>query len=476
MAKDINSGKDRQGSGIPYQTSRGERLSYGAYAFGQMMFFMIVGNFLQLYMTDSGIPAVLVGGIFIVAKVWDAVNDPLFGIIVDKSRLKSGKFIPWVRLSSFLIPAATILLFAIPADVSVQIKAIWAAVAYMLWDTAYTICDVPIFALATSMTKDIKERDWLYLLNRLFMFVGGLLVAILVPLLFPSIGWTMTVAIMSVLAMATMLPTGFKARERHHVDSGKSASVGDLLRYLASNKPLLVFNGALIVAALTNTATAITNYVAIYCLGGTEWISVLGLVMTLPMLVSILLAKQLIRRIDKFTIYMVCMGCNLILGVLMYFAGYGNMALFFAIIVARAFFVSTGGILVVMFTADCAEYGHFVTGERAQGMAFSIQTFSAKLTAALAGAIGMFVLGAVGFVEGEGAVQTVGTIEWIWRMYTILPVIAGAVSFLLLLFGYRLRDCDVALMARVNAGEITEDEARGGFSRQYADRAPNRDK
>lgn len=467
MAQGNERMKGKQNSKVNFKTGKLERFSYGFYFFGQLIFYMLVSSFLQLYMTDSGIPAALVGGIFIVAKVWDAINDPLFGIIVDKAHLKKGKYIPWVRLSSFLIPAATIFLFAMPTGVSLQIKAIWVTVGYMLWDTSYTICDVPIFALATSMTDDLKERDWLYLLNRFFMFVGGLLVAILVPLMYPAIGWTPTVIIMSLLAMATMLPVGFSAKERYFTDEEKSPTIRQLLRYLGKNKPLLIFNGAMIIGSLTSTGTAVSSYVAIYCLGGTQWISILGLVMTLPMLVSILVTQQIIKKVDKFTIYLVCSAANLLLGVLMYFVGYSNVTLFLSIIALRAVFASAGGVLLVMFTADCAEYGHFVTGERAQGMAFSIQTFTAKITVALSGAIGMFMLGAVGFIEGEGAVQTAGTIAWIWRMYTIVPTITGVIAFALILFGYKLRSRDVSLMMKANAGEISREEAISGFSRNY---------
>ena len=100
-------------------------------------------------------------------------------------------------------------------------------------------------------------------------------------------------------------------------------------------------------------------------------------------------------------------------------------------------------------------------------MAFSVQTFTAKLSGALASAIAMFALGAVGFAAGEGAQQTGHTIEWIWRMYTIIPVLSGAASFAILLVCYKLRDRDVALMMRANAGEIPRDEALAGLSRDY---------
>ncbi|MDR2378051.1 MAG: MFS transporter, partial [Bifidobacteriaceae bacterium] len=384
------------------------------------------------------------------------------------TRFRSGKFLPWLRVSTFLIPAATILLFAMPTGASLQVKTIWAAVAYMLWDTSYTVCDVPIFALATSMTDNQKERDWLYLLNRLFMFVGGILVAAVVPLAYPAIGWTATAVIVSLTAIVTMAPVGFRAKERFFARGEQSPKVAELVRYLFKNRPLLVFNAAIIIASLTNTSAAVVNYVAIYCLGGTQWISVLALVMTAPMLVSIILAKQLIKRFDKMAVCLACMGVNLFLGVAMFFAGYHNTALFLSIIAARALLASTSGVLVAMFTADCVEYGHFTSGERSQGVAFSIQTFTAKLAGALSSAIAMFALGAAGFVSGEGAPQTADTIAWIWRLYTVIPVIAGVAAFVVLAWGYKLRDRDVVLMMRANAGEITRAEAEAGLSAKSA--------
>lgn len=455
--------KDKQG----FVTGKVERYSYGIYFFGQLIFYMLVTQFLQLFMTDSGIPAITVGIIFIVAKVWDAINDPLFGVIVDKCHLKKGKYIPWVRISGFLIPIATILLFAMPSGLSLPVKVIWCSIGYMLWDTSYTMCDVPIFALATSMTDNLKERNWLFLLNRFFMFVGGLVVIILVPMLYPAIGWTAAVVVLGIFGMITMVPVGYKAKERYFTDNEKSPTVKSLFSYLVKNKQLLIFSGALIVSSLTSTSGAVSSYVAIYCLGGVEWITYLGLIMTLPMIVSILLTQQLIKKVDKFTIYIVCMVVNLVFGVVLFFTGYTNIPLFVAITAVRSIFSSASVILIVMIVADCAEYGHYVTGERAQGMAFSVQTFTAKLTAALSGAIGMFMLGIVGFVEGTGAVQTASTIEWMWAMFTIVPTIGGVFAYIMLKIGYKLRAKDVELMMKVNAGELPREEADKALTIKY---------
>jgi Na+/melibiose symporter-like transporter len=94
----------------------------------------------------------------LITKVWDAINDPIFGMIMDNVNFKKGKFLPWLRISVIAIPVATILLFTIPTGIPMMAKIIWATLAYMLWDTAYTLCDVPIFGIVTTMTIDQKER------------------------------------------------------------------------------------------------------------------------------------------------------------------------------------------------------------------------------------------------------------------------------------------------------------------------------
>ena len=189
---------------MQFTTSRAERLSVGLYAFGTILSYYMIMSFLQLYMTDIGISAVAVGIIFMFAKVWDAVNDPIFGVMVDKVNLKGGKYRPWLRISSIAIPVTTILLFIVPAGVSVQVKIIWSSVAYILWDTAYTMCDVPMNAIVTAMTESTFERNKMYSLNAFFVYLGGILVAIAVPMLYPMMGWGTTAIIFGVLCMIGM--------------------------------------------------------------------------------------------------------------------------------------------------------------------------------------------------------------------------------------------------------------------------------
>ena len=96
-----------------FQTTRAERLSYPLYFVGQNVFFILITTFLNTYLMDIGIAAIAISGLFLVVKIWDAVNDPIFGGLVDKLNLKGGKFLPWLRVSVLAIPISTLLLFLI---------------------------------------------------------------------------------------------------------------------------------------------------------------------------------------------------------------------------------------------------------------------------------------------------------------------------------------------------------------------------
>ena len=449
---------------LSYTTSRTERASYGLYAFGAILSYYMVMSFLQLFMTDIGIPAITVGFIFIIAKVWDAVNDPLFGVLVDKVNPRGGKYIPWLRIASIAIPLTTIFMFIIPAQASTQIKVIWSVVAYVLWDTAYTMYDVPMGAIVTAMTENQSERNKLYAHSAFFVYLGGLLVAVAVPMLFPNIGWNMTGIIIGLLSLLTMLPLPGKARERFIGTAAEEISIKEIVLSLAHNKYLLIFTMALILAGITNFALSLNGYFAIHCLGGEQWITPLALCTAMPVLLAVLFVPKLLARFEKFTCAVVTRILSMVIDLLIILFGYGNAVLFLALVVVKNLVLSVWNVAVTVFIADCVEYGQFVTGKRTQGIAFSTRAFTNKLIVALTGALAMFGLAAYGFVEGAGIVQSEQTINGIWRLYSAYPLIGSTVSMLVLLLFYRLRDRDVKLMIRCNNGEISREEAMASLS------------
>ena len=153
-------------------TTLKERLSYWTYFVGQNVYYNITFLFLSTYLAMQGITLWKVSLVLLIVKVWDAVNDPIFGYIFDKVKFKNGqKSLPWLRISVILIPFVTIMVFAIPGA-SETVKLVWFAVAYLLWDTVYTLTDVPAYAMLNTMTDNTQERNLLLSMNRVFYGAG----------------------------------------------------------------------------------------------------------------------------------------------------------------------------------------------------------------------------------------------------------------------------------------------------------------
>ena len=150
-----------------------ERLSYYSYFAGQNMIYTLFNVCLTTYLLFLGVDPIKSAAVMLAVKIWDAVNDTLFGVIFDAVKFKSGKkYLPWIRVSTILIPITTILTFMIPSGSSQAVKLGWFAVAYMLWDTAYTLCDVPIFGILTSMSQSIDERNTIQSYKSIATYIG----------------------------------------------------------------------------------------------------------------------------------------------------------------------------------------------------------------------------------------------------------------------------------------------------------------
>ncbi|MDR1909198.1 MAG: glycoside-pentoside-hexuronide (GPH):cation symporter, partial [Spirochaetaceae bacterium] len=460
------------------RTSKKERAAYGLYFWGQNMFYFFVMNFIQNYFTDvMGIAAGTVAVIILVARFWDAVNDPMFGIIVDRSRLKGGRFKPWLRIAAYILPLCTVLLFCVPPGFPPGSKTVLCAAAYIAWGMAYTVCDVPVFSLATAMTSNIQERGNLIARGRLFSFLGiGIVMFSAIPLT-NAIGaatgsvhlaWLIAALLFSLPAFFLMLPVGRAAVERTVDQSAAPITLRAMLSYLFSNKYLLIFYGAIIVSSLTNTTMVLPLYFARVNLGGDAlFIPVmLASVAGAPVLSALL--PRLTRRFDKFHILLAGKLLSIVLSVAMYVTGYEGprFAGFLALSFVRGLGFACTTVMMFMFASDCVEYGTYRSGRRAEGTTFSIQTFTAKMTGAVSGFISLGLLGWFFHYQSsyyeQGALiipaQPLSAVKGIWFMYSIFPVLGALAAFFILLFFYKLRDRAVQIMSDVNAGNISRAE------------------
>ena len=459
-----------------------ERMSYYSYFAGQNMIYTLFNVCLTTYLLFLGIDPIKSAAVMLAVKVWDAVNDTLFGVIFDSIKFKSGKkYMPWIRLSTVLIPIATVLTFVIPKGSSETVKLVWFAVAYMLWDTAYTLCDVPIFGVLTAMSQSVDERNSIQSIKSIATYAGvGITSTLSTVLVSEKVGmnYGMISAIICIVAFGLMSPASFKLKERFSGESEETFTIRRMISYLFKNKYLLIYYLGIFFYSALSIGNAFTLYVSYYLFNSALFSVVVGAVGTVPQLIIALLLPKIIRRFDKMKVNRICLLLYVVLSVITWAIGYGNVALYIIMFTIRSIPLAVVALEMFMFTPDCAEYGRFKTGTDAKGITFAVQTFMAKLTGSISSALGLFILGlkSVGWqvvevgsfqeLEQSGVTQTPHALNMLWLIFMLIPAIGGLLAYIVWLF-YDLKDKDVQVMIDCNTGKITREEAMIRLSKKY---------
>lgn len=452
-----------------YQTSKKERIAYWLFFLGQNILWGYAG-YVETFLTDIGIAAAAAGLIILVPKLWDAVNDVLFGYIVDRHTFQNGqKFIPWIRIGCTAIGITTVVMFAIPESLSQPVKIAWFLVAYILFDLSYTIQDTPAFAVTTVMTGNVEERASIIAGGKLWSMVGGVIATLLVPSLRPVLGWFVACVIFVAVSLVLMIPMLFTVKERRSETAVVSENPGfkEMLRYLKHNKYLVVALIALLILGLASLEQKMAIYMGRICLEQENMATLVAGGAAVSVIVVSALVPVLSKKWDKFRVLCVGMAFTVVMNVVAYFVGYDSLMLAIVMTMLKCAGLGFWSVVIYMLVADTVEYGTYKTGTRAAGITFSLQCFAAKLKNAMIGAVVLFSLASVGFVEGENAVQPAGVADGVWGLFCLLPAAGYAVALVMLLVWYKLRSKDVQVMSQYNNGQITKAEAEAVLAEKY---------
>lgn len=438
-----------------FRTSKKERFSYGSYFLGQNIIYMIVLQFLMLFYTDVvGIGAATVGILFGVARTWDAINDPMLGMLVDKSNPKKGKFKPWINAVIPLMPLVTVFLFINP-NMGAQGNLIYAYVTYIIWGMVYTISDVPIFALATVMTDQVDERTSLITYGRVAALIAAVIgLALFMPIV-QATSWTTAAIVMMTIAFLFMVPIRFFAVERITHDRGDGITFKEIVHFIKSNKPLLVFYAAFLILGMFNTVVVAGAYFATYLLNDANLIGILGLAGMLPLLFIVPSLPVFIRKFGKKKIFITGILVGIVSSMLLYIVGYDNLALVLVLNAIRTASVNMPLLMLGMFSADFVEYGHWKSGKRAEGISFSVQTFATKFASAIGAVIGgVFLEKVYGFVAN--AEQSAKATAGIFALYTWIPVVGMVIGLIIFWVFYDLKESKVQEIIEEMGVELDE--------------------
>ena len=394
---------------LPLET----KLSYGLGALGKDFACSIVYIFLMYYYTDvAGVPAAFVGTLFLIARIFDAITDPLMGLIVDNTRSRYGKFRPWIVIGTLINSAALMALFS-AHEFTGSALLVFVTVSYLSWGITYTVMDIPFWSMVPALSFSREEREKLVVWPRLFasfawMIMGAYGLAAADYLGGGSEGYGFFqlsgLVVLSFLASAAI--TFFKVREQV---STAVASVRfklrDVLELLRSNDQLASLIGCVL---SFNIATQLVSGFAIYyfsyALGKPELFPMFALVSGLAEMMGVFffpwLCRYLPRGVTWYIASSTAMACSLVLLIGSLLApGSGVL-----VAIAGAALKFGGGVangLSTVMLADVVDYGHFKTGKRSESTLFSVQTMLVKFAGALSG----FLIGAglslIGYIPNK---------------------------------------------------------------------------
>ncbi len=457
--------KSREG----YQASKKEYWAYCIFFLGQNLLWGFAG-YIETFLTDIGIAAATAAAILIVPKLWDAINDVLFGYIVDRHSFKNGqKYIPWVRAGISALGITTVALFAIPESMSSTGKVVWFLIAYILFDIAYTIQDTPVFALTTVMTSNVTERTSIIAGGKLWAMIGGTVATVLIPTIRPRLGWLTSCIVFVVVSVILMIPLLFTAKERHaNVTAAEdNPTFKEMMVYLKNNKYLIVALIAMLLLGLSSVEQKMAIYMGRICLGREDMATIIAGGVALSVILVSALVPVLSKKWDKFNVLCVGLAFAVVMDVVSFFVGYGSVVSTLIFVMLKCTGLGFWQVIIYMLIADTVEYGTYKSATRAAGITFSLQCFVAKLKNAMIGSIVLFSLSTIGFVEGENAVQPEGVADGVWKLFNLLPAVGFTIALVILVFFFKLRTGDVQKMSEYNNGEITKEEAEKVLEKRF---------
>lgn len=470
-----------------------EHYAWAIYYFGKDIVNFTVLFSVAAFWTVMGVPAMWVGIIMLLAKIWDIINDPMLGGIVQNTNPSHGKYRPWTVATAFLMPLAVIIMFINVNPTGSTNEAfiiLYAAVTYIIFGMVYTMCDAPMYSLLLTMEPGDKERTSIVYKGRIFVSFSSVVACLLLyglVIFFTMIGaeaqsWLWSVVFMMIVACAAML-TIYHTKERNLSAKAKEKqSIKAIVMYIVRNDQLLwflvawvvpsIFYGAFqgvgsmlilygafnhsmaidsssIVNGVQSFGTSLDLTTSATLSGYLSLMVSMGIVFPISfgfVFLTFALIKRCGKRMTVASLSAVGMIIVGIGGALMLILNHSLIAYIF-VMIGMMFFAMVQQGAKGLFVADTIEYQEYKTGERQEAVAFAAQSFMMKCTQATSslGMIAVVALSGMGSLTGadigsnEAFAKATAGFWWAW----VFGLIGGGLNILLFLFAYRLKTKDV---------------------------------
>ncbi|MBP3900355.1 MAG: MFS transporter [Blautia sp.] len=437
-----------------------QKAAFGVGAVGKDMVYALSSSYIMYYYQDIiGLSASFVGFILMIARVFDAINDPFMGILVAKTRTKWGRFRPWLVSGTVLNALVLYAMFSAP-DLKGGAVMAFFSVVYILWGVTYTMMDIPYWSMIPAITATPEDTENLSVIGRTCAGVGSALIAMGTVLMVnmlgggnERVGFSRVALIVAIIFVVTELICALVVREREGT-SMHTASVKEMFQALFSNDQALV---VVLSIVLINSALYITSNLVIYFfkydMGGENWSVNYTLFSTVGgacQILGMMVVYPLLRRKLTNTAVFRCAITAAVTGyaLLLLFCLTGNAGNLYLLFVPGVLIFAANGILSVLttvFLSNSVDYGELKTGHREESVIFSMQTFVVKLASGVSvfiAGVGISAIGLVGNTEDQGPItqQSAGTILGLRLLMTIMPVVLLVCAIFFFTKKFRLTD------------------------------------
>lgn len=476
-----------------------EGFSYSLCGFGQNLICTIIGSYLTVFMTDAiGFNALAVAFLMLGARIFDALNDPIMGSIVDRTRTKWGKCRPYMKWMAFPIAIMTAICF-LPWYPQSDGGFAAISVMYVVWGMIYTVADVPYWGLSTAMSNDTYRRGNLLTIARLFCTAGAGIVTVITPIITDNmtkgldpvakgemLKWIyFVIAIVCCVIAVPLFFLGFKNTTERNISTENPPSLGHNLKLLFKNKPLMliVLSGIGGAARMLFTYTG-GLYFAKYIMDKEPMYSLFTMAIVPGGLVASLLVPWCTKKFGKRNTYIwshivggVAMLIAFIVGIACDRGAYTSTATTVVLLIALVIAgipSGFGNIVTYAMIGDTVEYLELKTGERAEGICFAMQTLINKIGMAVGAFVGVLAYYMAGVAANDASSVTPEGKDTMWFMLVGI----AAISFFLTvipLFFYKFNEkqqqeakAEIEARKRAN-GELSNQEIIDEIAREASE-------
>jgi Na+/melibiose symporter-like transporter len=423
----------------------------------------LISGTLMLYLTDyaglytgiAGKAAQAAALMLLIGRLWDAINDPILGFVIDRSpRSKWGKFKPFVFWGTLISSILIIALFNIPAGLSDLAKIALVYLLYFVFDTVFTL--IPINPLIQTLTRDAGVRAKLLMTPRIVSLVFSILMSFFIAIAValgpdgktPNIGLTVVlfivpITVLSLLGALLVKEGGFGADE-------EKVTVKDAFAMFKENRPLLISLLAIFFGGFVFNLTQVASLYYIKYAFGVEnfgrMSAIIGGITLMSIIVATFLSRLLLKWLTPGVTIMLSYGIASVVLIVMWLINLGgpisSLAIFVPLIVLFYLGNSTAYIPNQVINMECMDYNRYKLGKSMQGMAGAMSAFIGKLQAALGSAFVGVVLGAVGYDAKlyENATNIPASLfSGLGIVYFGLPAILGLIAVAVMYFYPMLR-------------------------------------